>query len=127
MLLQKMKDRTPHVVDKVSSEAMQIFLDYPWPGNVRELENVLERTISLMDDGEEQITPKHLPPVLKKSRRMEETEGSCANLTLIMDDAEKQAIYKALEVADGNKSKAAKLLGIHRSGFYQKLQKHNIK
>ena len=45
----------------------------------------------------------------------------------IMEDAEKQAIYKALEAAGGNRSKAAKILGIHRSGFYQKLTKYQIK
>ena len=44
-----------------------------------------------------------------------------------MEDAEKQAIYKALEAAGGNRSQAAKLLGIHRSGFYQKLTKYQIK
>ena len=45
----------------------------------------------------------------------------------IMEEAEKQAIYKALETAGGNRSQAAKILGIHRSGFYQKLSKYQIK
>ena len=56
-----------------------------------------------------------------------ESEDKEQKLAGIIGDTEKQAIYKALEAAGGNKSKAAKLLGIHRSGFYQKLQKYNIR
>ena len=103
-------------------------MDYDWPGNVRELENVLERSVNLMDDVGE-IQPEHLPPTLRRSGGKTEpaNQKTAQELAGIMEDAEKQAIYKALEAAGGNRSKAAKILGIHRSGFYQKLTKYQIK
>lgn len=124
-LLRKIYHRAPHDVEGVSPEALSYLLSYNWPGNVRELENVLERAINLMDE-EPFILPEHLPPVVKKQYRIRESGDSVKNLAGIRFDAEKQALYKALEAAGGNKSRAAKLLGIHRSGFYQKLRKYHI-
>lgn len=124
-LLKKINNNTPHDVTGVSPEALDYFLHYEWPGNVRELENVLERAINLMDE-ESFILPEHLPPAVKRQHKMQELPNAVKNLAGIRFDAEKQALYKALESAGGNKSKAAKLLGIHRSGFYQKLRKYHI-
>jgi PAS domain S-box-containing protein len=124
-LLKKIHTQTPHWVEGVSQEAMDYLLGYAWPGNVRELENILERAINLMDD-EAQISVEHLPPILKKLNRPRESAEAGIQLAGIMGDAEKQAIYKALEATGGNKSKAAQMLGIHRSGFYQKLKKYGI-
>lgn len=124
-LLHKISNNTPHDVEGLSQEALDYLLHYDWPGNVRELENVLERAINLMDE-ETLILPEHLPPVVKKQQKMKESPESAKNLAGIRFDAEKQALTKALESAGGNKSKAAKLLGIHRSGFYQKLKKYHI-
>ncbi len=125
-LLNKINKQFHDGVEGISPEAMKLLTDYRWPGNVRELENVLERAINLIDE-ELVIEPQHLPPVLKKMHKTTESEDKEQKLAGIIGDTEKQAIYKALEAAGGNKSKAAKLLGIHRSGFYQKLQKYNIR
>ncbi|MDU2066499.1 MAG: sigma-54-dependent Fis family transcriptional regulator [Sporomusaceae bacterium] len=126
VLLQKIYYHVQHEVEGVSPAAMELLMAYEWPGNVRELENVLERAVNMMDD-ERYIMPKHLPllsPVtVSLPQKNQENNKKLAGL---VGDTEKQAIYKALELAGGNKSKAAKLLGIHRSGFYQKLQKYKI-
>jgi PAS domain S-box-containing protein len=127
MLLKKINKRVQHYVEGTLPATLKLLMTYKWPGNVRELENVLERALNLMDDNEVLIAPEHLPPVIKKTIKMTEPIEVSENLAEILDDTEKQAILKVLEEAGGNKSKAAKLLGIHRSGFYQKLQKHNIK
>lgn len=124
-LLKKINNQTPHWVEGVSPEALEYLLDYAWPGNVRELENILERAVNLMED-EAYIIPEHLPPALKKQHKNKESDEAGKQLAGIMGDAEKQAIYRALEAAAGNKSKAAQLLGIHRSGFYQKLKKYGM-
>ena len=124
-LLTKINSQFQYGVEGVSPAVMRILAEYNWPGNVRELENVLERAVNLMEN-ETLIEPHHLPPLLKKTHKPKETEEKDQDLAGILCDTEKQAIYKALEAAGGNKSKAAKLLGIHRSGFYQKLQKYNI-
>ncbi|VBB06694.1 fis bacterial regulatory protein hth signature [Lucifera butyrica] len=125
-LLHKISEQAPNQAEGVSDDAMEYILNYDWPGNVRELENVLERAVNLMDEDEQMIIPEHLPQICKKSRKKQTLGIGVANLSDMVDNAEKQAICQALEAAGGNKSKAAKLLGIHRSGFYQKLQKYNI-
>ena len=133
-LLRKINRELHFGLEGISPEAMNLLSEYDWPGNVRELENVLERAVNLMDD-ESFILPEHLPPGLKRAMRAtaalaenhEEDSQNTSELAGIIVEAEKQAIYKALETAGGNKSRAAKILGIHRSGFYQKLQKYSIK
>lgn len=125
-LLKKINNQTPHWVEGVSPEALAFLMEYAWPGNVRELENILERAVNLMDE-EAFILPEHLPPVLKKQHKMKDSEEGGKHLAGIMGDTEKQAIYRALEAAGGNKSRAAQILGIHRSGFYQKLKKYDMK
>lgn len=124
-LLKKIHKRTPHTVEGISPDTMSYLLRYNWPGNVRELENVLERAVNLMDE-EQFILPEYLPSAIKKQSRLQESSDSLKDLAGIRFEAEKQAIIKAIEAADGNRSQAAKLLGIHRSGFYQKLKKYHI-
>ena len=127
-LLGKINRSLQFDVAGVAPEGLRMLTEYDWPGNVRELENVLERSVNLMDD-EGEILPEHLPPMMRRAAGKTEPSSAEKNQELagIMEDAEKQAIYKALEAAGGNRSKAAKILGIHRSGFYQKLTKYQIK
>ena len=123
VLLQKINSTINSSVSGISPAVMKLFTEYRWPGNVRELENVLERAVNLIDD-EEFIILEHLPPTLKKSYKAKEELSS--DIYSIRENAERQAICKALEAMDGNKSKAAQLLGLHRSGFYKRLKKYNI-
>ena len=127
-LLRKVNRTLQFVVDGVSREAMELLMQYDWPGNVRELENVLERSVNLMDEVGD-ILPEHLPPTMRRpaTKPALSNQEETKELAGIMEEAEKQAIYKALETAGGNRSQAAKILGIHRSGFYQKLSKYQIK
>lgn len=123
VLLQKISKNINCPLRRISPAVMKMFIQYSWPGNVRELENVLERAVNLMDD-EEFILPEHLPPTLKKATSGMKKQTS--NIYSVLEDAERQEICKALEVTGGNKSKAAQLLGLHRSGFYTRLRKYNI-
>ena len=127
-LLRKVNRTLQFDVDGVSREAMELLMQYDWPGNVRELENVLERSVNLMDEVGD-ILPEHLPPTMRRpaTKPALSNQEETKELAGIMEEAEKQAIYKALETAGGNRSQAAKILGIHRSGFYQKLSKYQIK
>ncbi|MGQ9707969.1 MAG: sigma-54-dependent transcriptional regulator [bacterium] len=105
---------------QLTSEVIKLLTDYDWPGNVRELENVLERALILSAGAE--IMPRHLqfpePVTLPKSAQ------SSASGPLL--EVEKQIIIEALKRAGGNKSKAAKLLGITRRMLYTKLAKYGI-
>ncbi len=127
ILLKKINRQVEHWVEAISPAALELLMKYHWPGNVRELENVLERTINLMDD-ETIIYPEHLPPILKKNQTALSAEDNSVafDLEMVVNHAEQQAMKRALAAAGGNKTKAAKLLGVHRSAFYQKMRKYNM-
>lgn len=107
-------------VEQIEDDALQHMIKYPWPGNVRELRNVIERAYNFVNG--DTIKTQHLP-----SKIIDQQISPCVgDLNKILDDVERQSIIKALETTNGNKSRAAKMLGINRSGLYQKLKKHGI-
>jgi DNA-binding NtrC family response regulator len=111
----------------LSREARDIMMRYHWPGNVRELRNVVERAILL--ESTDLILAEHLP-----SEMLEKTHSGPGEMSLSKEDAmpislqeaEKAAIIKAMEWAGGNKSSAARVLGITRQTLRQKLKKYNV-
>ncbi len=101
----------------VTDEVMECLLNYNWPGNIRELRNVIERAIVLSENN--LITSKVLPKEICK-------EPSIVPTNLNLYEMEKILIKKALAVANGNKSKASKLLGISRKKLYKKIKDYNL-
>jgi len=97
--------------------AARALAEHPWPGNVRELAHVMERAV-LMSAGDE-VRAGDLGFAVPADRR-----GTLEELTL--EDVEKVLMRKALERCDGNVSRAAEALGISRSAFYRRLQKHRL-
>jgi two-component system response regulator AtoC len=106
----------------ISRHALGLLMDYPWPGNVRELANVLERAILISTDRSE-IVSDDLPRSMVQNIAV--AEGSLREKmghdTMRLDSVEKEHIDRVLKFADGNKSKAARLLGISRKKLYQKI------
>jgi DNA-binding NtrC family response regulator len=94
-----------------SDEVMRLFQNYSWPGNIRQLKNIIERAVVLSKG--EMISTKELPEDLLSLKLQSET---LSNKTL--KDLKLQAIKDALRECDGNKSKAANMLGISRKAFY---------
>lgn len=122
----KLRLQAASTVDEIAPEVMSAFLGYHWPGNVRELENVIERALSLCSA--ERITIDCLPETLLDSRPASE-EGStdeAVELPYMVRDAEKRQLMDALRNAQGNKSRAARMLNIHRTTLYYKLKKHGM-
>ncbi|MGI6686012.1 MAG: sigma-54 interaction domain-containing protein [Bacillota bacterium] len=110
---------------QIAPEVMTTLLEYPWPGNIRELRNVVERMVILAEDN--MILLEHLPPSIKKRKITgEEIPKGDSTLTDITDRTEREIILQALEESGGDKSKAAKRLGIPRSTLYYKLKKYEI-
>jgi len=103
----------------VSDEVMNIFQRYSWPGNVRQLKNSIERAVILAREGK--ITPGDLPEEFASVRKK-----IGLHLSKTLREIELQAIKHALSECRGNKSKAARLLGISRKAFYKRL-KGNLK
>jgi DNA-binding NtrC family response regulator len=100
----------------LSDEVMDIFMSSAWPGNVRQLRNVLERAVVLAKG--DRITARELPEEFLNSCRKTKTVKEVKPLK----DLELQAINDALLLCSGNKSKAAKQLGISRKTFYKRLK-----
>ncbi|HXJ19850.1 MAG TPA: sigma-54 dependent transcriptional regulator [Polyangia bacterium] len=110
----------------VSEAAMQRLLANPWPGNVRELFHVLERAAVLC--GTEVIDVGDLPETIRSAPAASSPAVDDGDLTLnaAVASLEKRFIARALERAKGNRSAAARLLGIGRPQLYAKLQEHGL-
>jgi two-component system response regulator HydG len=106
-------------VSSIHPEALERLARYRWPGNVRELQNVLERAFILAEDGRP-IRAEHLP--LDPPEEAAETNGLAAGLR----EAERQCIVEALRACNGNRSLAARRLGIGRRTLYDKLVRLGI-
>ncbi len=107
-------------------EAQKLFLDYDWPGNVRELKNAIERAM-IFEKGP-YITAKYLPfhSDNRPSSYPAQPKKQVLSGTITLADAEKDLLIRALNKAHGNKSKAAKALGITRDAMRYKIKKWNI-
>ena len=108
----------------VSKRAMDLLMDYHWPGNVRELANVIERAILISADRDEIVHDDLPQTIFIPSFTEVERRHPLNSDTLRLDSMEKDHIEKVLEFAGGNKSKAARLLGISRKKLYQKIESH---
>jgi two-component system NtrC family response regulator len=112
--------------DKLTPEALDQLQRYSYPGNVRELEHTLERALILA--GAEPIRPEHLSFVRPLAGRV--APGWIPAIPpegLSLERLEKELILKALEQAEGNKSQAARLLGLTRRTLYSRMEKHGLR
>ncbi|HPL64330.1 MAG TPA: sigma-54 dependent transcriptional regulator [Syntrophales bacterium] len=106
------------------AKAMDRLLRYAWPGNIRELMNTVERAVVLSRSDcltEEDFTPLFTDIAPPQSRPDQPAEGG-----LPLDEVEKATILKTLEQSKGNKSEAARRLGITRRTLHQKLKKYGV-
>jgi PAS domain S-box-containing protein len=123
--LEYLQHKTTRRVKTVSDDVIEILQKYHWPGNVRELKNVLERAIVVCAG--DRISVDDLPKAMIHFNSKPLLSGKKTPLLKdVIESAEQQAIIEALKTARNNKSAAAKMLGIHRTALYQKLEKLNI-
>lgn len=111
----------------ITEDAAAIFTSYEWPGNVRELRNIIERIMALYDA--EEITAGHLPQEIKGELPANAPELLSETIQeeeyISLDELEKKYIKKVLKHTRGNKTKAAKILGIHSTSLFRKLKEFN--
>ncbi|MDH3574430.1 MAG: sigma-54 dependent transcriptional regulator [Desulfobacteraceae bacterium] len=118
-------DKNKKEIKGFTPKAMDQLIRYDWPGNVRELMNAIERAVVLartdyLDDQDFSI----LQPLLPQAASAPSDVGNIANIPL--EEVEKAAILRMLESVGGNKSEAARRLGITRKTLHKKLKKYGV-
>ena len=117
-------------VKGIHPSALKMMMEYDWPGNVRELKNVVERAVIL--ESEDEILPEHISlPVSHRGEESAKISRSSVEIEIpedgiSLEEVEKLYIMKALEKAKGNKTLAAKLLGITRDTLRYRLKKYGV-
>ncbi|MGE5179579.1 MAG: sigma-54-dependent transcriptional regulator [Bacteroidota bacterium] len=112
------QERTP---DALSAEALDFLQHYEYPGNIRELQNLIERACILAGKGP--ILRSHFP---SDRPRAPHESADLLSMGLSLDQMERKMILEALERAQGNKTRAASLLGISRRALYSRMESHGI-
>jgi DNA-binding NtrC family response regulator len=120
--LKKHSERMGKKVESISDDVMQLLSGYAFPGNIRELENIIERGVALAKG--DVLEAAHLPEDLKRlSLQVFRRE---AGKIPTLDDQEKAYIQWVLKEVDGNRSRAAAILGIDRVSLWRKLKRYRI-
>ena len=109
---------------RLSPAAEDLLARHHWPGNVRELRNVLLRALYALDG--DTIGEADLAPCLADGAAAATPGGGRGRLREERDQAEKDAILRALAATGRNKARAAALLGVDRAQLYRKLRKHGL-
>ena len=109
-------------IQEIDREAMALLSQYSWPGNIRELENVIESSVALgkgtaigIDDLPEYIRNLSIETYRRRSSNIP-----------TLEEHEKQYIRWVLEMSQGNKSKAAKMLAIDRVSLWRKMKRYDL-
>ncbi|MBP1925600.1 PAS domain S-box-containing protein [Sedimentibacter acidaminivorans] len=108
----------------VTEKAILAFQLYNWPGNVRELRNILERAANMSYNN--YIDLNNLPDYINNILNMEDNNKDRSFLKDIVADVEIKAIMEAINITNGSRTEAAKLLGIHRTALYKKIDNYGI-
>lgn len=130
--LKELNLRTGKAVSGVRPEVMNLFMEYGWPGNIRELKSALEYASVITNS--EQIGIQNLPPYFQGShyaqtggRTLQALPKAAMSPSIDEGCDEKMALVEALRISEGNKTKAAEILGVHRMTVWNRMKKHGIK
>jgi two-component system response regulator HydG len=121
--LEKYTKENNRKIEGFAPLSMDLLTRYRWPGNIRELENAIERAV-IMCKGP-WLLPEHFPANFQ-STSPEFPRGQSLALDKNLKEMERSVIQETLEKVDGNKSRAAKALGISRKSLYNKLKEYGL-
>lgn len=121
--LEKFAKDTGSPMKTISPDAMKLLIDFQWPGNVRELENVIQRAVTLTDGPTLDVPDVHLD-----NRAQRGHGGNSFSLPegMTLDQWEQETIREALKRANGNKSQAARMLGLSRNALRYRLSQMGV-
>ena len=111
-------------ISRVSPEARRRLLAYSYPGNIREMQNLVERIV--ITAGPDMVGVEHLPELKDRAAGAGGFEIEIPAGGLVLEELEKDLILKALARAQGNKSQAARLLGLTRRTLYSRLERYGM-
>jgi len=126
--LKKLTKKLNKNIEGISPEVFNAFNRYSWPGNIRQLASIIEEMI-LITEG---TVITEIPPIIKRSfgknyeENNEVNHSQQVNPGYSLDDLEREAIINAMKETDGNKKKAAKILGIGLRTLYRKIEKYGL-
>jgi len=110
-------------ISRITTPAIDLFMQYHWPGNVRELQNCIERAVLICD--EDSVKSYHLPPTLQTAESS--SQHTPLSFAAAVDNFEKELIIEALKHTKGNQTKAAKYLDTSLRIINYKIHKLEIK
>ena len=114
----KFADEFSKSIPQLSDNTLKVLRNYYWPGNIRELENIIQRLVAMTDS--EVIEAADLPSIMRFSAFRK------TGLNRTLAEVEAEHIRNALTAMDGNKTKAAELLGIDRKTLREKLKRYSL-
>ena len=136
--LELYKEKTGRFISGISKEAMRALVNYEWPGNVRELENAVERAVIIasgrqieLDDLPEAISKKAFEAFAQARQERAKAAGEGRSIGIhvelpaTMEEIEQQVIEATMDYAEGDKSRASRLLNIGRKTLYRKLEQYD--
>ncbi|WP_459939621.1 sigma-54 interaction domain-containing protein [Desulfonatronum parangueonense] len=118
--VQRLRCKSEKNIKGLSPRTLRMFMDYSWPGNVRELKSSLEYAFVLADSGH--IEPEHLPANFQTP----EPQAATPVKSPSQEDDQKSRLIQALRQSGGNKSEAARILGINRVTVLNRMRKYGI-
>jgi DNA-binding NtrC family response regulator len=111
-------------VKGIAADAQRVLLAYPWPGNIRQLRNVVENMVVLASDT--RLSVDDIPSDIFDSKPGQEPGDLSALAGMSLEEAEKQLIANTLTMVDGNRERAANILGIGERTLYRKIKEYGL-
>jgi len=127
LFLKEFAQENSKSVEGLHPDAVELLLNHSWPGNVRELRTAIEHAVVLCRD--DTVAVRDLPPSVRGESSIVAHPDAKEVLTkknLTVEDAEKALIIRALKEFDGNRTKAAKKIGMSRRTLHRKLHSYNL-
>jgi DNA-binding NtrC family response regulator len=124
LFLREFASENNKTVNDFTSDALEAIMNYSWPGNVRELRTAVEHAVVLSRG--DRISLRDLPPTLRATAAAPNPARLLAAPDLTVTEAEKQLIVRALKDCEGNRTLAAKKLGMSRRTLHRKLHLYHL-
>ena len=116
-----LRPQLPAAPSSISDDALERLVRYAWPGNIRELRNVLERAM-IIGRGAERVEAAHLPGEVREASGV----GDGQHVARTLEDVERVHVERTLRVHDGNRTHAARELGISRATLIKKIREYGL-